>query len=143
MTGPDIYSPSIIKHERTGATRTMSEGLKGRTISEDNLYAILNRLKVVAKFNEPLRVNGEFWPNGDPLFLKPDALIDDPQYGSGVFEVDGASHKTKGSIRWDTKKDLYYGSMGLWVERLQNKEVKQVIVLERLEKHKRKVLGFP
>lgn len=125
MTGPDIYSPEVKPHVRTGATRTMNESTRSSTKSEDSLYAILNRLGVSYLAKEPLRIFGEFWVSGEPVILLPDALIIGKGYEAGVFEVDGSSHRTRGSVRWDARKDEYYAKVHLWVERVENRDVKQ------------------
>jgi hypothetical protein len=138
MTLPDLYTPAPLKHERTGATKTMSESSRSSTVKEDSLYAILNRLKVSYLAKEPVRIFGEYFVSGEPVSLIPDALIVGRTHEAGVIEVDGSSHKTKGAIKWDARKGEYYAKMHLWVERLQNRDVKQGNVEAILARHVRK-----
>ena len=51
------------------------------------------------------------------------------------FEVDGSAHKAHGARKWDARKDEYYEGMGLWHERLKNKEVKRENVEMALLRH--------
>jgi hypothetical protein len=143
MTGQDIYSPEAKPRERNGGTRTMSESTRSSTKSEDSLYAILNRLHVAYLAKEPVRIFGEFFVNGEPVSLLPDALVVDKRYFPGVFEVDGSSHKTHGARRWDEQKDAYYEKMHLWVGRVLNRDVKQATISAILAEHIHKVEEFP
>lgn len=138
----DEYSPEVVKRERTGGTRTMSESSKSSTVSEDSLYAILNRLGVSYLAKEPLRIFGEFWVSGEPVVLIPDVLIIGKGYEAGVIEVDGAVHKTKGATRKDARKDAYYAKSRLWVERIQNKDVSRTNVEAVLARHARKTDAY-
>jgi hypothetical protein len=136
----DEYSPEVKKHERNGGTRTMSESSKSSTVSEDSLYVILNRLHVAYLAKEVVHVWGEFWVSGEPVSLIPDCLIIDKRYFPGVIEVQGSVHKTKGSIRKDARKEKYYGKMHLWVEFVENRDVKQANIEAILAQHRRQEL---
>jgi hypothetical protein len=143
LTGPDIYSPEVIKRERNDGFKALSTSTRSSTDSEDSLYAILNRLGVAYLAKEPVRIYGEFFVSGEPVTLIPDALVIDRNYEPGVFEVDGKAHKTQGARKWDERKNQYYCKMWLWVERVQNKDVKQSLIGALLSSHKRKQVEFP
>jgi hypothetical protein len=120
----------------TGRYSTMSEGMKGSTKSEDDLYAILDRLHVAYLSKEPVR------PSKDVALL-PDCVIVDKRYYPGVIEVNGAIHKTHGSRKWDAKKEEYYGAMHLWCEFVENRDVKRENIEAILARHAHKVEEFP
>ena len=142
MSQPDAYSKPEGPYERKNTSARMSELTRGQTVSEDSLYAILNRLKVDYLAKEPVRIFGEFWVSGNPVILLPDALIVGKGYEAGVIEVDGSAHKTRGAARWDARKDEYYAKARLWVERVQNKDVKQANVEAILARHVRKTDSY-
>ncbi|MDE1854655.1 MAG: hypothetical protein KGI38_13110, partial [Thaumarchaeota archaeon] len=62
----------------------MSEATRSSTESEDDLYAILNRLKIEYLAKEPLEVHGQTWPDGKPIVLIPDAIIASPGLCMGI-----------------------------------------------------------
>ena len=143
MSQTDEYSPTVEKKPYSGRSKTMSESTRSQTVHVDSLCAILSRLHISYDGDKiPLRITNEFWPDGTPIYLLPDARIHDARYFDGVFEVDGRAHLTHGGRRWDERKDAYYQKMGLWVERVQNKDVFQSHVVGLLEKHRRKTDSY-
>lgn len=142
MTGIDIYSPETVKHERTGATRTMSESTKGSTVSEDTLYAILNRLAVNYSAQKWILCPGEFDGRGHSVYYIVDVEVISQRYGHGIINVNGSVHKTHKHRLRDEIRTQRLEKLGYWVEDIENKDVKQANVEAILARHVRKDGGI-
>lgn len=141
----DEYSPTPATHERNHRALTINETNKSSEFTNPHTRAlsILSNLFVRYKAEEVIRILGEFDGIGRPVSVKVDVLIDDPNYGSGVLEIKGSAHQTKGARKWDEKREAYLMRMGLWVESLQNSEVDREHIEAVLAAHKKAVLEFP
>jgi hypothetical protein len=111
MTLPDLYSPEVIKHERNGGFKTMSQSTHSDTESEGDVYAILNRL--VREYALPAgrpprfcfeaqrwtKIPGVFDSKNRPVWYKPDVIVGGTLYGDGIIRVQGGIHRTPREIR--------------------------------------------
>lgn len=115
--------------------QTRSQLRQGIGKGEDVALAILTANHVRFDYNLPLPT--PFRDGKDrPITLKPDFRIHgDERFKDGIIEIDGKSHASRGSTRWDAEKDAMYAEMGLWAERLEPGQAAGVMAL--LEGHRK------
>ena len=83
---------------------------------------------------------GRFDKRQLPVRCYPDALVDSPVFGSGVFLVQGSIHSTRAHARLGGKDDRArdaYERHGLWVEEITPSEARDFdSVKAALERHR-------
>ena|SRR5207245_3244289 len=115
--------------------RQASTFRKGQfTDSHVKVLAYLNQLGVSYKAEEVVHCWGKFDRKDRPVSFKVDCLINDSQYGSGIIEVDGGSHKDFDKKEW--RRDFWLKEFGFWIEHLPNKEVSLLAVSDILVRHR-------
>lgn len=112
------------------------------TDSHIDALIILDGLKVCYRAEEVIPIFGEFDSEGRPAYRKPDVLIHDGRFGSGVILIDGDSHQTHGAAKRDEKADRQYEKMGLWVAHIPNSEVSWGNIEAVLSRHVRRVDSY-
>ena len=91
----------------------------------------LSRANVFYIAEEVVHCWGEFDGRGRPVSYKCDIIINDPNFGSGIIEIEG-----EGTNSDDMTRDHRLLSTGFeWIEHVPNVEAKNV--LRYLEKHRR------
>ena len=155
MTGQDEYSVEVVKHEYTGATKTMSESTRFETEAESDLYAILSRLtRELGNFPDFYYGTQQtvLLPNvrdgrDREVYAKVDAKVFGNVYGEGIIRVQGGIHRTRKHQLRDPVQKERLEKMGYWVEDLSNSEASHYSqVVQRLEPHRRPKLekgAFP
>ena len=110
---------------------------------EPELQRVLASLGVPCQLSGPdtfVRVWGRFDRRLFPVRLYPDALVDSPDFGSGVFRVQGSIHETRKHARAGGTDDVQlelYERQGLWVEDLTPSQAKdRGTVQAALERHR-------
>ena len=92
---------------------------------------ILAENSVFYKAEEVVNCWGEFDHKGRPVSYKCDIVVNDPNFGSGVVEIEG-----EGTNSDDLRRDHRLLSTGFqWIEHVPNKDVKNV--MNYLERHRR------
>lgn len=107
------------------------------TDSHMTAFLILQRNHVICEGEYTIHLWGHFDHKNRPQSAKCDIVVNDPKWGAGVIEIDGAVHHQEAQAKWDIKKDAMLRAMGLWVERIDNRDAHRV--MEYLEKHRRRV----
>ena len=122
---------------------TLSELRTSFGKGEPELQRTLASLGVPCRFSGPdtyVRVWGSFDRRLFPVRLYPDALVDSPDFGSGVFRVQGEVHDTRKHARLggtDDRQREMYERQGLWVEDLTPAEAKDPEKVKlALERHR-------
>ena len=95
---------------------------------------------VVCRGGQVIRCYGVFDFKGRPLSYKVDILVDDTNFGSGVVHIDGSIHDKLSVEKKDLKEDPRLRALGLWVERVRNEDVGEIMSV--LEKHRVAVDDF-
>lgn len=107
---------------------------KSFTSAHVHALEILSENHVSYLAEQRVRAYGKFNHNGKPIYYTVDINVDDPNFGSGVVEIDGEVHIKLLREEADKKRDANLKALGLWVEHLTNEQVPEIMV--RLEKHK-------
>ena len=117
-------------------SRTQSEFRQYQTKAESGLYAILSRLKIRYLAQEVVRTPF-FDAKLRPVAYLVDCMISDPDYESGIINVNGGIHDTPTRQRKDAIRTGHLKTLGWWVEDLVNEDVSTESVKALLSKHKR------
>jgi hypothetical protein len=119
---------------------TQSELAKSSEYTEKHVDAliILDGLKVHYVSETFIPIYGEFDAKGRPVYRKPDVLIHDGRFGSGVILIDGDEHERDGARERDEETDELYRKMHLWVEHLKNRDVCRESIERILSEHARR-----
>lgn len=121
--------------------RLASTHRKGNfTDSHISALSILSENHVRYLAEEVIQCFGEFDSEGRPVSYKADILINDPQFGSGVIEIDGRIHHRGNHPAEDERRDKRLKKLGLWVEHIENESTGGIMSV--LERHRAKVDAF-
>ena len=122
---------------------TLSELRTSFGKGEPELQRTLASLGVPCRFSGPdtyVRVWGSFDRRLFPVRLYPDALVDSPDFGSGVFRVQGEVHDTRKHARLggtDDRQRELYERQGIWVEDLTPSQARDPAQVKlALERHR-------
>ena len=122
---------------------TLSELRTSFGKGEPELQRTLASLGVPCRFSGPdtyVRVWGSFDRRLFPVRLYPDALVDSPDFGSGVFRVQGEVHDTRKHARLggtDDRQREMYERQGIWVEDLTPSQARDPAQVKlALERHR-------
>lgn len=96
---------------------------------------ILSQNHVQYKAEEYVAAWGHFDGKGRPIVYRCDIVINDPDFGAGVIEIDGLIHHREKQAVKDLRKDARLQRLGLWVERIENDKVSDIVSV--LEHHRR------
>jgi hypothetical protein len=93
------------------------------TNAELTVLRILSENHVNFRYQDVVYCWGEFDGQGRPVSYKPDFIVNDATYGSGIVEVEG-----EGTNSDDPKRDHRLLSVGFkWVEHVPNKDARNVM----------------